>query len=241
MSWLLVSLFIVAFVVALAFWYYTRDYRSIPDDRILDLSTDEDRILDRWYSYHIKPSIDFDPNVGDIAARFLERIYQIQVDPKLLVIGKDLDSEYFRLTRRHLRKSGKLEPNVDQIFDLRQIIGKSIQIAIIHDRRDRDKLNKYHFDDNSNLKAIMDQELDLIARDYLNEVLKYRWEKILELNDPHLMNLEGTYVYLRKCQILNVQTKEENAVHRINLLCTDIEFETLIQRWRKSLNNVSVI
>lgn len=226
MSAVLISLILIALVVTFVFWYFTRDYRSIPDDRIINLATDEDRILGPWYQHHLKPSIEISPSDHEIAAQLLDRLYGLKIEPSLLVIGEDL-TKFTNLS--------------EQIFDLRRVIGKSGQIAIINNERVRKRVRRSINYDTSSFKAIMDQDLDTIAKNYLEANLKYRWDKINQVPDLNIVNNEGSYLYLRQHSIPNIETKEENGIHRINLLCTDLEFETLIQRWTKSLNNTSMI
>lgn len=238
----LFALVIIAFVLVVVFWYFTRDYRSIPDDRVIDLATNENRLLDAWYAHHLQPSLALDLNDQEIAARCLDRMYHIQVDPQLLVIGEELTQTYFRLTGISLPISDQLEPGVDQIFDLRKIIGRPGQIAIIHSQRYRDRLGRSTNYDTGQLQSIMDLQLDSRTQTYLNEILKYRWGKISELNDPHLISgSDATYIYLRECRIPNVTTTELQGMHKLNLLCTDLEFATLIQRWQKSISTPEIL
>ena len=234
MSYVLISLFVVAVVLVVVFWYMTRDYRSIPEDRVINLASEEDRILNRWYEHHLQPSLDLNLNGQEIAAQLLEHLYGIQVDSEQLVIGTDIDREYYRLTGYKLEFSTELSTG-DQVFDLRRYLGKSGQVAIIQNHQDRWDLYQTVPVDLNQYKAILDQGLDVIARDYLREVLTYRWDKINKLADPDVMNQQGAYLYLRNCQIPNVETQAHNNIHRINLLCTDLEFETLIIRWRTTM------
>jgi hypothetical protein len=97
---------------------------------------------------------------------------------------------------------------------------------------------------------IMNSDLDLIAHDTLKEILQFRWDQISKLNDPNILNIDGngSYAYLRvpentslKDDTIEIMTGITAAVTprgaRINLLCSNYEFEELIKRWSQYLSN----
>lgn len=110
--------------------------------------------------------------------------------------------------------------------------------------------------------SIISSELDLLANEYIKDVLRVRWEQISNLNDPNVLNRSGSYVYIRSPltngtsiilgktdkvgstgNCLTIFGNESNGViamntrfgARINLLCTNYEFEALMSRWTRSM------
>ncbi|CAH6418211.1 Hypothetical protein HVR_LOCUS78 [uncultured virus] len=222
---------IIVAIIAIAYaWYITRGMHFIPDDKILLLNTNDDHILSAWYQYNTQPTFTFNIDEYELGARFLQHIYNIEVQSNLLILGSDISSQYSSITRSSL--STIYFPNTDCIFNLRDSIGKNMEIAVIYNDEIRAILRRNNTIDPSDLHAIAEGGLDIIARDYLKEVLKYRWNKINELNDPNVLNREGSFLYLQECTIPNVQTTNTSRGVRINLLCKDLEFETLIKRWK---------
>jgi len=277
MDYFLIFSILIALLAILYVWYVTKYSNSIPDDKPIPLESNDDRLLIHWYNMHIKHSFDFNINDLEIAAKFLERIYNIKIDPNLLVIGTNLENQYFKITGHHLENG--YSPDKDCLFDVRSIIGKSGEIAIIYNENLRNSLRKVNTFDFTELNDIINSDLDIMARDYLYEVLKFRWEQITQLNDPNVLNNHGSswfcktkprgnevipaptlsYLYLRipssgnedplgfakQTHSIdgNVITVLNGAVSalmtpngaRINLLCSNIEFETLIKRWKQYL------
>lgn len=262
MSYFLIATILVALIAIFYVWYITRGLNSIPDDKPIPLETDDDKLLIHWYKMHIKQSYDFsEANTNDshIASRFLKRIYNIEVNPDFLILGTDLDTQYFRLTHHHLntkyldsinKDTNELEssfsPDIDYIFDLRSTIGKCGEIAIVNNPRIRGTLQRSNTLDFSEISLIINSELETVANDYLREVLKFRWDHILQLNDPSILNRFGSYIYLRTSDDiipgLPVQVLGNRVTAlmtpqgaRLNLLCSNYEFEALIKRWKEYL------
>lgn len=235
MSYYLVISIVVAIIAVVYMWYMTRGINSIPDTTILMLNTTDNYLLADWYKHYTKPSFAFNTNECEVAARLLERLYDIQVNPNLIVIGNDLASKYNTLTHRHLSVD-VTNTNVDTIYDIRSAVGVNTEISLIHNHRLRNELRRITSSDSFNeIYPIVESELEIIARDYLKQVMKYRWDKIMELNDNRVINNNGTFLYMRECNIPNIETTITSIGIRINLLCTNLEFETLIQRWTREL------
>lgn len=246
MSYFLVATIFVAIIAILYVWYVTRGLNSIPDDKLVSLDTDDDKMLIHWYNLNLKPSYDFNINDSEIASKYLQRLYNIEVDPHLLVLGTNLNTQYFQLTGVTLDviySSGTPHPHIDSIFDIRSTLGKSGEIAIIHDSHIRTSLQRTNNFDMTEIGFIINNELDTVARDFLRDVLKYRWEQISELNDPDVLNHDGSYLYLLNhddssigfpVTVLNGVTALMTAQgSRINLLCSNYEFEALMKRWKQ--------
>lgn len=262
MSYFLFATIIVALIAILYVWYVTRGLNPIPDDKPIPLDTDDDKLLVHWYKMHIKQSYDFNTNDSEAAAKYLKRIYNIEINPELLVLGTDLDSQYFSITRNHLNNKyldtsnqpdstpndNFSQTNTDYLFDIRSTIGKAGEIAIINNSRVRENLQRNNNLDFTEISSIINSDLETVANDYLLEVLKFRWTHILELNDPSILNSSGSFLYLRTSQettlglpvlVLGgrVTALMTSQGARLNLLCSNYEFEALIKRWREYLSN----
>jgi cell division protein FtsL len=250
MSYFLIVAILVAVIAVIYVWYVTRYLNRIPDDKPISLETEDDKLLIHWYNMHIKHSFDFNINDIEIAVKYLKHIYDIEINPDLIIIGTNLESQYFNITGRHL--INKYSPDVDCIFDIRSTLAKPGEIAIIHDSIVRNSLRKINTFDFTEINNIMESELDLIARDFLHEVLKFRWEQITKLNDPNILNNSGSYLYLHVPTDISSSIPNNTVITvlggvsalltsrgaRINLLCSNIEFETLIKRWNQYLPTV---
>jgi hypothetical protein len=202
-----------------------------------------------WYNFNLKPSYDFNINDHEIASKYLQRIYNIEIDPNLLVIGTDLNTQYYQLmgtTLNILYSSGNPNPHDDCIFDIRSSLGKPGEIAIIHDSKIRNTLRRNNNFDFTDISLIINNELDIIAHDFISDLLRYRWEQISQLNDPDILNQSGSYLYLSTHEdisyglpinVLNgVIALMTQSGARINLLCSNYEFEALIKRWKNHLS-----
>ena len=225
MSYYLVISFAVALIAVIYIWWVTRGLGTISDDTILLLNTTDNYLFAEWYKHHIKPSFDFNINEYEIAARLLHSLYDIEVDPNLIVIGNDIASQYHKLTRKYLPS--------DSIYDIRSAIGINTEIALIYDDRLRSILRRNNnLDSFNDIPPIIETKLEIVAKKYLSQILKYRWNKIIELGDDRVINNSGTFLYMTACDIPNVETALTPIGFRLNLLCGNLEFETLISRWK---------
>ena len=244
MSYYLFITLAIAIIAILYVWYMTRGINSIPDATTLLLNTTDNYLLADWYKHYLKPSLVFDVNENEVAVRLLQRLYNIQVDQNLIVTGNNIGSQYHTLTNRQI-SNDVTNTNIDTIYDIRSAIGVNTDIALIHNERLRNTLRRNNTSDfSSEILPIMESELEIVAKDYLDQVLKYRWGKIIELNDDRVTNnndskiamgLYDTFLYLRECNIPNIESATTPMGFRINLLCGDLEFETLIKRWKSVL------
>lgn len=224
---LLVSI-LVSLLTVLYVWYKTNQMRSVEH---LFLDTDEDKLLSKWFDSHIKPEYHFDLDEKKVASDFLEKIYGIEVDPKFIIVGKDLITQHPTLSPKY--KFGK-----DCIFYLRDVLGIDTEIAIIYDKVRRESMSYGKFD-SQKINDIVAYGVGVKAKEFLENLLSTRWNIIDKLEDSNVINSKGSYLYIKS------ETKElfGNTVIgavtpfgiRINLLCTDFEFDMLIKRWKTSL------
>lgn len=228
-------LLFAAIIITAIFWYFTRGYRSIPLDQVIDLSTEENKLFGSWYEEQLKPCLDPLPSNSELGALLVNRLYGLNVTPETVVLGMDLDLEYHRRTKNKLLPGDRPAETGDSILDLREILGRPGQIALIANPRLQRRLAKGAQYEGEELHKILTQNLEVPVRNYLQEVLALRWGKLSELQNITLRNTSGSYAYLQH-RIPNLLTKSEDGFQRVNLLCTDLEFETFLQRWTISLS-----
>jgi hypothetical protein len=248
MSYFLIGAIIIAVLAIVYVWYVTRGRNSISDDATISLDTEDDKLLHHWYDSNIQPDYDFTTTDVEIAVKYLHRIHEIEIDPSLLVVGSNLNATYLQLTQQAFPTTYVV--GSDYLFEIRSHLAVNGEIAIVQNPAIRANLQRTSTGDLTTIRLIMNNEMDLMARDFVRETLRLRWEQILALNDPSVLNRGGSYLYLRAPEdaamnqpilmlnkILALKTTQGA---RINLLCTNLEFETLMTRWRKLVGAVSV-
>lgn len=222
MSYYWIITFLIAAVVCYYVYYIITKHRSLNIHQLdpngkLDLQSTSNQLLDSWYEqYAVTNSINFD--LQDIACKLLERLFKITVDKNLLVIGDG-----------NLLAEENLSHN-DKVFDLRSFIGINLQIVVVHDKHLRKKLILRNQPDIVFLNGLINNNLDTLALGYIQKVLKFRWEKILETGNPNILNNGDSFLFLKVNDIPGVASFTTPHGERINLLCSDIVFNELIKR-----------
>lgn len=218
MDYFIIALIIVAFLSIIYVWYLSKSINYYPEDQILDLSTDDDKLLSNWYATNLHIMYEYGVNELELASTYLHNVYDLEIDQDLLVVGNDIGQQYNALTNKELPK--------DCLFDLRSSLGISGEIAIIKNKGIRNRLRRNNNYDFKMLYEIVKSNVDKNAHIALQEILKYRWTKITEV-----LGLEGagSYLYLPE-EIPNVNSLKINNMYRTNLLCSDLEFNTFLKR-----------
>ena len=233
MYYLIIILIMIALISIAYVWYFTRGKNIVSDDQLLQLHTDEDKVLSSWYQANNKSSLDFGIDDNEIAATFIERMLNKKVKPEHIVIGRNLEEQYYKFTG--------IMPDQNIFVDTRDLIGKSYQFLIISDNKLRERFIKEDINLNE-LNDIMLNNLDEGARNYLIDLLNVRWGMIEQLNDDDIVNKGGSYLYIKvpDNSTENEITVRENILAantakgaRINLLCNNWEFETLMKRLKQ--------
>jgi len=238
MNYYLIISFVISIIAIIYIWYITRNISFISDNELLPLNTTSNSLLSNWYKKYAKPSFTFFIDEYLTASTLLKRLYNLEIDPNIILIGENLSSQYYNITRQHLlpfSSDTSYSPHLNYLFDIRSSIGLNYDIAIIHNPRILSLLRRTNTIDLSETISILDNELEVIAKNYLSQILKYRWDKINSIPDTNILNTTGSFLYLRHCNIANIETISTPFGFRINLLCSDLEFETFINRWKKSL------
>jgi hypothetical protein len=215
--WALVIVSILAFVY---FWYATTTFAAANAVAVLHLEGTEDKILSNWYNENLTEIEFCQEDDYVIAATYLKEVHNLDVDPAVIVLGQDLES------------NSKME-----IFDVRSKLGIPVQIAIT-DKKLAQSLRYLTTPDMSRIYFILKKELHKVAVPFLEQTLKQRWERIAE-SHHRTVNNSGSYLYLsydgpETQEPVLIEPKLTGAYTeqgvRLNLLCSNVEFNMLFDR-----------
>ena len=259
MSYFLFFSLLISVLAVMYVWYLSHRIHAATAAKVLQLSGDDNHLLSDWYQSNIKPSLKFDVDDNEVASRFLKSFYNIDISPNQLIVGTNLIHKFYEVARNDdiaIITSKYIPKSNNYIFDLRSILGIPNEIAIINNSYIRQLMKKNNNANLTQLDEIMDSELASTSYNYLSSVLKYRWQKIKSLN-MQILNNEGSYLYLdtnafnqniineKQVRLYgddgqfnidddilynNINGLRTNQGIRINLLCSDIDFEELINR-----------
>lgn len=234
MDYRLLLMIVIALLLVGVMWYmsssnYTDRIKVILEDK-------ESKLLNDWFKRELSIDITTTDNSVDTeliqqaqaaAISLLKVLHDVDIDN--VIVGSNLHEKYRQLTGKNL------VPN-RTLFNLRDILGLSLEIGIVNPTL-HDELNKEKFDKQQLqlLVAIVDHKAYDILLPYVKKVLDHRWTKLLELQDDRITNSNGSYLYLRSDneEILPNVTglSTSNNEVRINLLCSEYEFDLLLKRW----------
>ena len=128
---------------------------------------------------------------------------------------------------------------------MRTLIGFPAELAVVDDSDVAYRMRKKFQDlDLKDLTYIMAIDPELTVTNYLKQILDSRWETIRALNDPKIVNSNGTYLYYKtdtEYIFGNVKGTLTPEGLRLNLLCSSLQFKTLISRWEQALTADLVI
>jgi hypothetical protein len=205
---LLILLIIIVIVIVLAAWWYGRNRNLLPENEIIDLSTSENALMKDWLQYYQKPSYDWQLSSQEVGARFLRTVLNKEVDSDKVVLDTNVSS--FQAL---------------ETYDLRSLIGIPGQIAIL-DSPVKHSANGF------DLHEMLESDLVEPAKEFITAVLEQRWQLLRE-NFPHTLIDNGlnSYAHFTEWHVPNVKLAEDN---RMNLLCTDLEFNNMLLRAKKT-------
>ena len=84
------------------------------------------------------------------------------------------------------------------------------------------------------LDDILESDLEVPIKEFISQLLSERWKLVTDLAGSELLNGEdslSSFVYLKNWDIPLVKTEFAPNKYRVNLLCGELEFKTLINRW----------
>ena len=222
---------IVALLLIVMMWYITSSRYT--NTITVDVSGTEAKVVSDWYNRELVLSTEIiteDPvnRIKEVASQLLREVYDIEIsNSSSIIVGTTLNEQYYQLTNKIL-VLGRT------VFDLREILGIPLQIALI-DPRWHSSLLDMNDDNLSLLIAIVEQKAHTLVQPYLAKLLEQRWTQLQELQDPRILNNSGTYVLVQSntAEILpNTFGLLMGNKVRLNLLCPQREFNLILQRWR---------
>ena len=230
---IILVLIIIIIISVILVWYISSDLKDKNNKVELILNDEDDKILSPWLSDNKKPSYNIDIGNEQIAKKFINRIYDYDIEDNSIVVGNDLNTEYFTLTGKNLHN--KYSEKEDCILYLRSLLGINYEISIINTSKKlrNDLRNTQHDVNLHELDDIIESNLDKTGYDHLRKVLNFRWKKIIDINNDKILKRkdDDSYLYLEHgTEIFNTKTKKCEHGLRINLLCDDVEFNSLVTR-----------
>jgi len=226
--YVLIIIIIIAVVIV---WYISSNIRENSNNTELELHTDEDKILQQWFEDNKKQSFNIDLTNEQIISKLIHKIYNFDVDHKKIIIGSNLEQEYYNITRNKIQT--KFSEKEDCILYLRSIIGINYEICIINSSNNIfNKLSKLSNDINLYfLNDLIESNLEKIGHDHIRKVLNVRWERILKTNNSIERTTDDSFLYLTpNHNTPNLISCSTSKGDRVNLLCNNVEFEALIYR-----------
>ena len=233
-----IVLIMVTIIVVLYMWYVTRWKNYISDSEPLHLEGEENNIISNWYKLYSTAPLDMTLDDINIAVKYLAKVHNLNIFESEMVVGNDLDIQYYEKTGKKL--SLIYRDDLDCIFDLRTELGKNIEIAVIRDTKIRKKLYRDNTLHISEINRILDSDIAITAKRYMKSILDERWDKIKKVNSDGVVNTYGSYLYLKSDFIYgDIITAESPYGKRINLLCSDLDFEIFLNRWKSNENEIN--
>lgn len=228
MDYYLLVLVIISVLVVVFVWLVTKNYHGVHDSQMLNLDGDDDRLLKPHFDQQVPIGKSSSADDYEIAAKYLARVYTLNIKPTQIVLGTNIRDDYYKLTGRDI--SSIYRVGRDTVFDLRSSLGISGEIAIIHDKRLIKRLDTGL--DMSRVNDIIEANFDIAAKEILDKTLAARAD-ILKTLLPDVI-IDNSYAYLRQYDNLvnyrNVVGKLTEYGVRWNLLMSIPEFDALVYR-----------
>lgn len=224
----LTTMIIIAFLAVIIVWYLSYRTTHIADDVEIILDDTEDKLVTAWYEAHINHDSEITMTETELATAILDQFYNIKVKPHLLIIGTNLNHQYYQHTEEHLPKK--------YLYSLREKFAINAEIAVIGNKKVMAQLRKNNKYDYDVLCRLYQGNLLVTAEQYLTSVLQHRWDKLESLNIfPH-----GDNSFFYSKDILpNIHGHRlDNGLYRYNLLCSNVEFQAIIARLEKSKETI---
>lgn len=234
MEHLWLVLLIIAFIAILFIWWYTAGRNDIPESTVIDLSTSENKILD---VSSLPETIDFTPP-AEIATQYLQQQHGLT----------PVAADRIQLTNDYLGK--------EQSFNLRDEVGLDLQIVVFEDGAHIPDMISPSMDEIAKLQKILQADLLGQATEIVHRTLDDRWRRLLELSFSSLRNDSGSYAYFEEWPLTNVKVatrdsgysnyQPQQSVHqpgadyRLNMLCTEVEFNNTLRRMAKFMGNAII-
>jgi septum formation topological specificity factor MinE len=225
MQYFIFSIILVLFIAILYVWWKSSKLYNLPLEQKIELHRSENRVVD--YS-KLNSHLGWRVIPEDTAAwakLIHTKIYSttLEIPNKYWVIGANLPHLYQQKYKKALKPA--------LIWNLRTYTGLNVQLVLIINDKERQWLRDQAIfpEDVQRLLLLLIHENNTFdaVKNYLHQLLNERW-KVLEKYIKCDEN-DRSYAYVNSDQIQqwNISTDEYS---RINMLCSDLEFEQLYRR-----------
>jgi len=229
MSYFLLLSIVIIIVIFMYLFYISKKNKKIISSMILELDTKDCKTLQDFFDQNIKKTYNFKLDENEMAVRLLNRLLNLNIDINHVIVGYNLTEQYMDLTGENLNK--------EDLFYIRDLIGKDGEIAIIKNPKIHQILKFKNSFNPEIINDIIDNDLDLTAKNYIDNLLKKRWNLIRELNSDKIINTDNnhSFLYLEDFYLPNTKTSKNENISRINLLCETYVFDEFLNRWKNLL------
>lgn len=234
MSQFLLVLVLVSVVVIFLLWW-SSTWFVVGSDDSLRLDTTDAALVDAWYKEYTGPFPGMNMDERIMAQTLLYDLRGIHMDKDYILIEDDLD----KLNEKHIELTGRTVSS-ENVFHMRELIGLPGVICIVQDRSIRERLTKQLEHDTcydaryANL--IIEKDLHKAGNEYITAALEKRWQLLSAIYGDRLTNNHDGYAYLDKNVTPPNKTvfgdTKGKSLWRINMLCSDKEFDALLKRAR---------
>jgi hypothetical protein len=212
-------------------WKKSRELNYIDPHVVLSLGNDNNGLARKWIDMNIKYEFDF--NIGSsftTGSKLLSRITNKEIKYPVLM-GNNIYEKYSEISGITLDRYEHFSNNDIDIYNIRNLIGIDGDIAVVKNNTFYEKLiRKIDYFDDTEIKDLIYSDLDIILYNSTQNNLKYRWDIITKYLDNDLINRYGSYAYLKTSSIPNTTLKKTSKGYRLNMLCSSLEFDTLVSR-----------
>lgn len=234
-NFLIISM-IISLIIIFIVYYLSKKEHAEKLSRKINLST-LDNELSNEYSTKLVHDYTFNMSNDSIARILLQSLFT-NIDTTNIIIGENLNQQYYNITEMNLPIVYTTDSLIydEYIIDLRSIIGYSGEIAIISNELVREQLKRNNNLDLSIVNSYINSGIHKQISDYIQSTLKHRWKLINKLNDSRIMNSSGSYLYYNNDDTNIIFNNVEGLLTergiRINLLCSDENFDILMRNWK---------
>lgn len=230
-------LFLILFVIYIAIIFSKKI-----NEEIKVYPTTKELELDKETSFIVKEIHEYEGDVysyEDRLSRLISKLFNEKVSSKYLIIGDDFEP---------------FKDKIRNIYSLRDIIGISGYVAYVEDENDHEFISQNVKFTNKNLiDKIVDCDLVESVKKKITNKLNQRWKQLIDTSKYKLDILNSTkfsienkngkktvrileeklmpsYAIIKDNLIENTILKQSEDGYKINMLCSDREFNTLMKR-----------
>jgi transposase-like protein len=223
--------FIILFAIYMGIIISKQMNEVYSDNRLIFLDNDISYIIEDINKY--KGNVyDYD----DKKSRFMSKVLNTKISEKSLILADNFDGY-----------------DVDELYNLRNYIGINGYIAVVENKEQHDLIeSKVKFSNKKIFDKVIDCDLLESLKKTISDTIEKRWQEVIKVGAYKLdilnkkkhsiEEVEGkkvvkildnspkdSFVYIEN-ELPSTILKQTSEGQRINLLCSDKEFKTLIHR-----------